>query len=149
MNIYKTRPIRFIQVAEKNDWRLKVYSISSKNGIVPQELIDSIWGAFDLLPSPAISDTRYGIGCLILHEGNDGNYIVLNWWTGENMIASKILHSQGNGIYHPIQEDIISCVWELEVLYFEKRSWTDNILKHGLNEENILKYLKDTLNTEV
>jgi hypothetical protein len=91
---YKPRPIRFLRLAELNDWRVKVYGISAR-----QEQPDSKFTlaaeklAQEQLPRPAMSKGRYGVGIVIAHEGRDGNYVLVSWWIEENLLQHHVYFS--------------------------------------------------------
>ncbi len=57
-------------------WRLKVYGIAYRGEEPRRELIQAGLGAPEsVLPRPALSNTRYGLGFLGIHEGRDSNFV--------------------------------------------------------------------------
>jgi len=131
---YKPRPISFLEVWEAGDWTLKVYGISARRKRPPAELVST---AKDLalreLPRPATAGSRYGIGILIVHEGEDGNYVLVDWWSGENMLHNHVYQSTAGGIApedfrYVTPTGLCCCVWELHVLHFERTAWINSVL---------------------
>lgn len=129
---YKRRSIRFLDTVDFKDWKMKVYSISAKREYVAPGLAEMAKTIVtDVLPEQAVTDQHYGLGFVMLHEGLDGNYIVTNWWEGENMLCNQIWAAPAEDPYafrSFADTGIISCVWELEVLYHEKKAWIQAML---------------------
>lgn len=129
---YSTRPIRFLELAEQDGWRVKVYGISIHDTIPEPSLVEAaIDHAFDQLPTPATADDRHGAAILIVHEAREGNFVLLDWWFGENMLKHHLYFSPYDDPYR--FEDIsdtrtMACVWELRVFSFERDAWIDTVL---------------------
>ena len=130
---YVERPIRFLGVWSHADWRLKVYSISAKRRICDPDLVAAAKDvATKTLPQPALSPERYGLGTLIVHEGNDANFVLLDHWAGENMLHHQVFTSP---LERPLEltdfsyTKLAMCVWELHVLAFERQAWIDTVLR--------------------
>lgn len=136
-NPYKARPIQFLQLHAQGDWKIKMYSISSKQPVVSSAHIERAKALLaEVLPSGASDAEQYGIAFSIIHEGNDGNYVLVSWWTGENMLRHYVYADTPDQphVYKNFSQTtgIVSCVWELEILYFEKKAWSKTVL---LNNE--------------
>ncbi len=130
---YTERPIRFLEVWSHAGWRLKVYSISSKREVCRLDLVAAAKDvATENLPHPALSPERYGLGTLIIHEGNDANFVLLDHWAGENMLHHQVFASS---LEWPLEladashTKLAMCVWELHVLAFERQAWIDTVLR--------------------
>lgn len=130
---YRERPIRFLEVLSCGDWRLKLYSISAKREVCRADLIEAAKGvASRELPSPALTPERYGVGTLIVHEGNDANFVLLDYWAGENMLHHGVFSSP---LERPLEltdfsaTKLAMCVWELYVLAFERQAWVETVLR--------------------
>jgi hypothetical protein len=142
---YSKREIRFKDTGQYNGWTLKQYSISAYNEFAPDKLFDAAKSYInDLLPVPASDNESYGVGFMIIHEGYDGNYALVSWWVGENMLRHHVLAASPENPLHFTSfqhTNIVSCVWELEILYFEKKLWSEHILMKHDNPEFSM-YLK-------
>ncbi len=153
MSKYKSRPIKFKEIIGINGWKLKVYTITKGGSFHHPEFYKSVK---ENLPSwlslkNSFNHDNDNIGFLILHSGNEGVFSIINWWVGENMLNTHIFFSdyQSNNNFKKISGDgLAPCVWELEVIYHEKKSWTKNVLKK-LPDADYDNYILDTLNTEV
>ena len=87
------------------------------------------------------------IGFLIIHQGQEGIFYLINWWVGKNMINSHIFFTP---LYHASTfrrisgDGLISCIWEMEVINHERLSWTKHVLKSVVPDYQA--YLNDQLN---
>jgi hypothetical protein len=156
MNIksaYKTRPIRFLEVYTFQDWKIKMYSISVRHRLVDAQNIEHakqllhVW----LQASKIYSLKTYKIATLILHEGKEGCFAIINWWIDENMLQQFVYlatNEQPTEFKLYSNNGIFTCVWEMEVLWFEKNAWVKNILMKADNPD-VEAYLNEHLNADV
>jgi len=147
---YKPRKIEFQKLVTILDWNIKIYSIANKDEFqsavilkpVMQELPNWIAIAKDSnLPV-------YNTAFVIIHEAREGFLILFNWWTGGEMLETKVYFSDfkmPNEIdtypYHPKS---LVCIWELEIFAHERQAWINHILMQNENPD-FEKYLIDTL----
>lgn len=155
MNIerpYAKRRVRRLSLIKHGDWNLEIYSISIKNSLVSEELVEAVkvqlpqW----LRHIDAFSP-NYKIGALIIHEGQDGIYILLNWWTDENLMRNQVYFStyqEPERFIDLSERRVMACVWELAILWHERNSWVANVLKKNTNPDTST-YLHDFLNKEI
>lgn len=128
---YEPRPIRFLELARRGEWRLKVYGIAAENDRPRAELVSAAKAvAFERLPEPAVTEDRYGVGFLIVHEGVDANFVLSDRWTGENMIHQDVFTSPLDAPtrLERLPDGPTACVWELYVLGFERQAWISTVL---------------------
>ena len=132
MKQYKPRPIRFLELLTQENWQIKVYSISDKREFVSAKYLDnakknlSTW-----LEKSQISGLEtYQIATLILHEGKEGCFAIINWWIDENMLQHFVYLSPNEESDFTFYSDngIITCVWEMAVLWFERNAWVKHVL---------------------
>lgn len=78
---YTTRPVEFINQVNTEGWRIKIYGISAESLPLPQELVaEGMQSVLPHLPQPAVTEQRYGVGFLIIHQGTMRNLFLLDWW---------------------------------------------------------------------
>jgi hypothetical protein len=149
---YQRRPIRFSELWSIDGWAVKVYGISAHGEAPPQALFDAAKTiARQRLPQPAVADDRYGAAFLIVHAGADGDYVLLDWWFGENMLQH---HVYAGPVGEPDKLEYISpqgvgfCVWELYVFGFERQAWIDEVLAQP-DQPSIQRYVQRQLNVDV
>jgi hypothetical protein len=95
--------------------------------------------------------TTYNIATLILHEGKEGYFAIINWWIDDNMLQNHVYLStfakpdeftlfSGGGM--------MTCVWELAVIWFEREAWVEHILKQA-GKPDVAGYLGKFFNEDV
>lgn len=150
--VYQTRPIRFIEIYACAGWRVKIYSISVKAETVAAE---QLFEAKKQLPiwlenSKITALQNYQIATLIIHEGNEGCFAVMSWWVDENMLQLfAYLRWYGQPQFHLLSDKgIVSCVWEMAILCFERNAWVEHVLKRGKNPD-FDNYLQQQLHIDI
>ena len=132
---YKKRKVHFVNQASFNDWRIKVYGISVSGEPLAEELVcNAVDNLLPKLPEAAITDQRYGVGFLIIHQGTMRNWILLDWWETEDIMHHLLFSSpldDPDSITAEPDTSLIACVHELRVVNFESEAW----IKTMLNED--------------
>lgn len=150
---YKTRPVRFLEIHQQDNWKVKIYSISVKNKLVNVQFINSAKQQMGSWLSKATdySLDTYNAATLILHEGKEGCFAIINWWTDENMLQHYV-YLAGNetpAVFKPFANNsIITCVWEMAVLWFERNAWVEHVLQKA-EKPQMAAYLSAHLNADV
>jgi hypothetical protein len=149
---YRPRPIRCLEVWEKRGWRLKVYGIAYEREEPRRELIAAakeLTGA--VLPGPAVSDARYGLGFVGVHDGRGENLVFVDWWQDENELHHHVFVSPSDrpAELRPVGPDrLMACVWDLAVICKEREAWVRHVF--GRQEgPDVEAYLSDTLDRMV
>ncbi|HET9371771.1 MAG TPA: hypothetical protein VFO19_16035 [Vicinamibacterales bacterium] len=70
------------------------------------------------------SDEVPRMGFVIQHQGRTADYLVLAWWTRQNELALRVWVNDGPG-WRPAGADESICVWDLEIIWFERNLWID------------------------
>ncbi|MEO1013043.1 MAG: hypothetical protein AAFX53_17225 [Bacteroidota bacterium] len=145
---YKPRNIVPSEVIQKNEWSIKLYTITQKDRFSSRSiLVNVIEKLPDWLKVVERSNLPiYKKAFLIVHEAREGVWILLNWWTGGEMIQTQIYFTDYKTPEiireSPYNTSSLLCVWELEVFAHERRSWINNILKKA-NRPDFQSYLDD------
>ena len=112
-------------------------------------------GTHDRVPRPALSEaTREvahgvipddAVGFTIAHDATSAGLGLVYWWANENEIHSRLFASPFDepGRLEPIDGTGMACVWELEVIDFERKAWLEHVLKSGDVEEYLERSLAD------
>jgi hypothetical protein len=150
---YKKRPVRFLEIYQHEDWRIKIYSISFSN-----EFVDTHSVAYAkenlaewLLNKNNYSFDNYKIAVLILHEYRDGCFAIIGWWTDENMLQMHVYLAANEkpGEFKLFSDKgIVTCVWEMAVWWFERNAWIENVLMKA-PKPDYEKYLLQQMNEDV
>lgn len=90
------------------------------------------------------------VGFLILHYGKEADYLLVSQWYDADMlkhwVRGSVVDAEGGTTFAPLaQRDLIACVWELEVIRFERDAWVNTVLSQGrLDQVALDAYLATT-----
>lgn len=152
MNNYRPRKIEFRSIARVNDWQVKIYTITFKtefdSNSVLHYAISNLPKWLEKAKHPEFETHQNAF--LIVHEGRDGVWTLLNWWIGENMLQTLTFRT-GFDDLESFEETPetggMACVWELEIINFERKMWIEYVLKKVENPD-FTGYLNQKLNGE-
>ncbi|MEU7635300.1 MULTISPECIES: hypothetical protein [unclassified Streptomyces] len=99
--------------------------------------------------SEPLQQGDHPVGFLILHYGTEGTYLLVSQWYDANMlkhwVRGSAVDAEGNSTVTPlVQRDLIACVWELEVIKFERDAWVNTVLAQGRLDRTSLDAYLDT-----
>ena len=98
----------------------------------------------------AAGEGDHPAGFLILHYGMEGVYLLVSQWYDADMLKHWVrgatVDAEGETHFAPLaQRDLIACVWELEVIRFERDAWVNTVMARGkLDQEALEAYLATT-----
>lgn len=148
---YAMRPIRFLEVWEIDGWRMKAYSICYGKDVARSELIDAAQRtARERLRATANGTAHYGVGFVGIHDGKTANFVFVDWWADENELHHHVYVSpteRPGDLEYKTPTGLAACVWDLELMAFERDAWVQTILQAG--EPNLEAYLRTRLNAMV
>lgn len=149
-SVYKPRPIRFLEVKQVGEWKVKIHTISINSEFPSQRLIAAATANLsDWLAESKF--THYRIAILIVHEGREGNFVSLGWWVDECMLRLYVRFSPADAperFESFEQNTVVGCIWELAVVCHERTAWTKHILQKP-DSPDFQAYLDETLNALV
>lgn len=152
---YQPRPIRLLGVrtvpprsgggAADSDvpWRIRVYTIVWGDAPFDYPGFERAWEqAVALLPAPAMTPHRPGVGFAILHQGCGADYLVLAWWDRENELPLRILvrdratatesilssPPRGPSSWRQARDSESICVWDAQVIAAERDAYVGTVL---------------------
>lgn len=89
------------------------------------------------------------VGFCILHYARDGYYFLSSRWYGENMLkheASRLQNASGSWMLASLAEErIVACIWELEIIGFERDAWVKTVMAEGGRPEAFERYIATTI----
>jgi hypothetical protein len=121
------------------DYEPRTISFLGRDGLLKHYGI----AAHDRAPRPAlVAATRRAAhevipdgvhGFTIAHDAATAGLGIVYWWAGENEIHHRVFASplDDPGELEPADGTGMACVWELEVIDFERRAWLEDVLKRG------------------
>lgn len=125
------RPIRYAGITEVEGFRLKRYIILYGGGPFRDVAFEAgMKLAQESLPRPAVNAERPGVGFAIAHQGNGVDYLVLAWWDNENELPLRVFvrPQTPEGEWRPARGGESVCVWDLEVIGFERNAYVKTLL---------------------
>jgi len=135
---YKPRPTKFTGVIERAGWRLKVYEITCGKPLDRAAFERALPLVDAALPQPPEQRRRdggrYGVGFVIFHEGATKQYTVLAWWDSDNELLLRVFVREpdiGAGEWRSARGHESICIWDLEVIWFERNAWVEMMLPIG------------------
>jgi hypothetical protein len=133
---YEPRLVRSHGVWTEGEWRVKAYTIAhGARAAADPATLDAVRRlAFAGIAAHADGFEHHAAGFAIFHMGADGDYLLTFWWHGENMLAARIHIGSREKI--AAMEDrtatgLMPCVWEMEVIGFERDAWVECVLTPG------------------
>ncbi|MEO1366289.1 MAG: hypothetical protein AAFX50_03855 [Acidobacteriota bacterium] len=130
------RTVKPLELLKTDGWRVKLYAMGLDAHTLPDaELVDAARAVIvRSLPTPAIADGRYGVAFATVHAGEHGDYVVLDWWTGRDILKHHLFGAprpHGGELRYGWPNNACCCVWELAVLWFERNAWFRHVLDGG------------------
>lgn len=146
---YKKRNISFVKLFTHKNWKVKYYEIDTdKNRILPTNFaIAKQYLPLWLKQTEHYNLDTYNIATLILHKGKEGCFAIVFWFVDENMIQlyAYLASNQEPTRFLPFSDKgIVSCIWELEVIWHERKAWIKHVLKKA-KAPDLRGYLNDCL----
>lgn len=147
---YKPRKVEFNQLVKLDDWCVKVYTITLNENFKSQEILNAALKELPIWVENAKKSflKTHKNAFLILHEGREGVWILMNWWTDGEILETKVYFGDYNdpdkvkeSIYKPKS---LICTWELAVVIHERKAWIKHVLQNAKNPK-FEEYSKDVL----
>lgn len=129
---YVPRVIRPLRLWSDRGWRMKRYGISCASDGPDDRLIATAHRlATGVLPMPPVTDSRYGVGFIGVHQGRGANLVFVDWWARENELHHHAWVSAGaeyDVLEYASPSGLLACVWDLAVIGFERQAGIDAVL---------------------
>jgi len=151
MHRYEPRPIDFHGLRDVDGWRLKQYSIAYGPGPVDWPAFEPATALIDAaLPRPAGTNERPGVGFVIAHQGRTALYCVLGWWDNENELPVRVFVRglEDGAEWRPARGGESFCVWDLQVIAFERDAYVATLLAGGDVRTATRAYVEAVLSRE-
>lgn len=147
---FQSRKVSALPLATQNGWRLKRYAIFADGRDFDEEVASSATSeAISRLPQVGeIGDdsSNHGVGFQIIHFAEVAVVSPVFFWQWGSVLAQshqlraswETPTSFGDGV-----EEVVGCVWEMEVICFEVNAWKNTVLCNmGTPTERVAKYLE-------
>ena len=148
---YEPRHVRFVRRETVGSWQLKLYSIALNSKKPSPEFVEATRDlAASILPQPPVADDRYGAAFATAHDATSLYIALVYWWQSENELHQRIYVSpKGKPIsFTQVENQPAGCVWELEIVDFERRAWIEDVLA-GPDGPDLERYLDRSFDRDV
>ncbi|MGH9944213.1 MAG: isochorismatase [Pyrinomonadaceae bacterium] len=130
---YEPRPIRYLEEWRGVEgWRLKVYGIAYRRESPRAELVEAAKRlARERLPQPGMTESRYGVGFVGVHDGRGANFVFVDWWADENELHHHVYAGPSGeleNLEYITPTGLSACVWDLRVQAHERDAWLEAVL---------------------
>ena len=84
------------------------------------------------------------------HDPTSLYIALLNWWQSENELHQRIYVSPKETpiAFVPVENQPAGCVWELEIVDFERRAWIEDVLANP-DGPSLERYLERRVDNDV
>jgi len=149
---YLTRSIRYIDLWQLHDWRMKAYGIAYEREMPRAELISAAREiTAQRLAQSSAGLNHYNVGYVGIHQGKTGNFVFVDWWAEENELHHHVYtssHDHPEQLVYQTPTGLSACVWDLRLMCFERDAWQESVLEQ-YPYPDVEVYLARTLNADL
>lgn len=136
---FRRRKISALDPARGEGWHLKRYAILAESRVFDPAAVDvATQAALKRLPPAGAlndADNNHGVGVQLFHFSEEIPLVspVFYWRWGSVLFNAHQLRSYSETPYEIVDgvRDVVGCIWEMELVSFEVRSWRDIVLTEG------------------
>ena len=146
---HQPRPVTFIRLEDVGDWKLKLYGIALPGREPREALVESTLRlAPDVFAEAA--DNNYSVGFVTVHDSATFGIALYYWWQSANELHQRIYVSplDDPSALTKLSDPAAGCVWEIEVVDFERRAWLEDVLANP-DGPDIERYLSRSFSREL
>lgn len=137
---FRPRVITALPAVDVDGFHLKRYAVAPAGSAFDETRFSgAVDGLTASLPQVDIARGCPGAGFLILHQGVTGDYAILSWWDRENELPTHVWIRQGQ-VWAPARDAESFCVWDLELIWFERNAWIETVLSGMSLDDGLARY---------
>lgn len=124
---YAPRPCRSLGTWRVGEMALKAYHIGASDPTGPRR--DAATEEARRITRAADDEgASSGLGFLILHEGEMGAWLLLDWWAHGDILCQRLSLDAGTGFAPVDDRPLAACVWELPIIAHERDAWVRHMM---------------------
>lgn len=138
---YHPRRARFQNIVEVGQVAIKLNAIVAEGKEISDAVFEKAASQIASFGSEIAATNHQGAGFAILHEGEEGRWLLLHWWLDGGIVTRKLWRAdliEGSD-FADTDPLLMACVWELGIVDFERRAWMRTMMSGG----SIPDYLND------
>ena len=142
---YSPRTLTALTADQVRGWTVKRYGVSALRDTPPPEVLEFARRAVERSLPPADGDAP-AHGYSVVHEDEDGCYVVVGWWSPNRVILHSrtwLAEWQDLTVLTEAPEGATACVWELVAMGHERDAWVRHVLQPA--EPDYPAYLASTV----
>ena len=129
--------------------RLKPYELRFAGLLAGPEPAPLDWAALLARRRPRPDDALdHAVGFAIMHYAKDGDYLLVSRWHAGNTLKHEVwtvgTSDEGWLLTSLLETRMIACVWELEIIHFERNAWVRTAMAKDGSAAAIEEYLQTT-----
>ncbi|MGH6762167.1 MAG: hypothetical protein ACRECW_11340 [Phyllobacterium sp.] len=143
-DIYKPRAAWFEGFVDCGPAKIKLSIIQAGDkGRLASDTLAKARQKIALASDRLAASNHLGAGYAVLHEGEQGLWLLLHWWLDGGISTQIVWRSDLRGTIEFIDADplLMACVWELGIIDFERRAWMET----AMSGKPVSDYLTRTL----
>ncbi len=126
VSVYEPRHVVAMDNARSENWELKVYWLTPEPSEPDSERVNV---ALETALAALDGAEGYGAGFLIVHRAEMATWVILFWWTDQDILRRKIWQIEGEELVNVSDQDFVACVWELSIVDWERKAWINYVLR--------------------
>jgi hypothetical protein len=136
------RPVVFYGAEELSGWPVKVYGMTATAPEARPELLNAAREKASEVLAGTSREEDAGAAFLIAHDARPACFVLVHWWQGVDLFQRyfRAPLERPAGL-EPVKSGQIGCVWELELVAFEREAWVRHAF--GATEPDVAAYLVD------
>lgn len=128
---YAPRSVRTLDHEQADGWTVKRYAVSALRELPPEDVHEFARRAVRLsLPAPHATGPSHGFS--VVHEDEDGVYVVVGWWSANRLILHTRTWLAGwTDLTRPAEAPAhaTACIWEMAAMACERDAWVEHVVR--------------------
>src|SRR5690606_32472432 len=127
---YRPRRAWFRELMHVGPVAIKLNAICADGEQIDDAMFDKAKARILTAQGEMLRTPHHGAGFAILHEGEDGRWLLLHWWVTGGVSARRLWRADLAPDAAFIEADplLFACVWELGLIDFERRAWIETAM---------------------
>lgn len=146
---FSSRRILQLPIGEANGWKLKRYGIIAKDRAFDSSVSTSaLESAIERLPiAGRLEDAEgnHGVGFQIVHFAEEAVVSPVFYWIWGSVLANTCqMRAQwrDTNAFEAGVKEVVACVWEMEIICFETKSWKEMMLGRSSSSNDLTRYME-------
>jgi hypothetical protein len=145
---YAPRSVRTLDHEKVDDWTVKRYAVSALRESPPEEVHAFARDAVRRsLPAPYPEGPSHGFS--VVHEDEDGVYVVVGWWSANRLILhTRTWLADWSDLTRLTEAPAhaTACIWEMAAMGRERDAWVEHVVRRDPPDHE--SYLAAVINGE-